>query len=165
MTTKRLSVLGLLTAAALVLGYIEHIIPPFSALPGVKPGLANIVILFALYRLSARDAWLLMAAKVLLGGLMFAGLIGMMYGLAGGVLSLSAMLLIKKIPGVSSVGVSVAGAAFHNAGQLMLAALITNTPSLAGYLPVLLISAVITGLITGFISSLMISRVPGGITE
>lgn len=151
MTTKNITTLGLLTAVALVLGYVEHLIP-LTAVPGIKLGLANTVLLYALYLLDVKSAVLLMALKVGLSGLLFGGVSAMAYSFAGGVLSLSAMLLIQKIPGVSVVGVSIAGAAFHNVGQLLAACLVVESRAVFGYLPILLISAAVTGMLTGIVA-------------
>ncbi len=143
--------LGILTAVALVLGYVEHLIP-ITAIPGVKLGLANTVLLYALYLLDIRSAILLMILKVGLSGVLFGGVAAMIYSFAGGVVSLIAMILIKKVKGVSVIGVSVCGAAAHNIGQMIVACFVVGTRTVLAYLPVLLVAAVITGALTGVIA-------------
>ena len=143
--------MALLTAAAVVLGYIERLIPMPGSIPGVKLGLANTVLLYAIYLLDARSAFVLMILKVGLSGLLYAGVSAMMFSLGGGLCSLVMMLLIKKLggSGVSIIGVSVVGAVFHNVGQTAVAALMVNTAALMGYVPFLLVAAVVTGVLTG----------------
>ena len=143
--------MALLTAVAVVLGYIEHLIPMPGGIPGIKLGLANTVLLYAIYLLDSRSAWLLMILKVGLSGLMYGGVSAMMFSLGGGLCSLVMMLLIKKLggSGVSIIGVSVVGAVFHNVGQTAVAAFMVNTAALMGYVPFLLVAAVVTGVLTG----------------
>lgn len=148
--------MALLTAVAVVLGYVEYLLPA-TGIPGIKLGLANTVLLYAIYLMDYRRAVLLMLLKVGLSGLLFGGVSAMMYSLAGGVVSLAAMLLVKRIKGVSVVGVSVAGAFMHNAGQIALACFIVESRALIGYLPVLFVSAAVTGTLTGFAAKYTIS--------
>ena len=143
--------MALLTAVAVVLGYIEHLIPLPGGIPGIKLGLANTVLLYAIYLLDAKSAFLLMILKVGLSGLMYGGVSAMMFSFGGGLCSLVMMLLVKKLggEGVSILGVSVVGAVFHNVGQTAVAALMVNTAALMGYVPFLLVAAVVTGVLTG----------------
>lgn len=153
MTTQKLTRLALLTAAAVVLGYIEGIITAFAPLPpGVKLGLANTVVLYSIYTLGVGCSVILVILKVILTGFMSGNLAAaFLYSMGGGVLSLISMLLLKNISRdkVSIVGVSVVGAVFHNVGQLLVAALILQTPGIMLYVFVLMISAVVTGTLTG----------------
>ena len=150
-TVRWLTRMALLTAVAVVLGYIEHLIPMPGGIPGIKLGLANTVLLYAIYLLDAKSAFLLMVLKVGLSGLMYGGVSAMMFSFGGGLCSLVMMLLVKKLggEGVSILGVSVVGAVFHNAGQTAVAALMVNTAALMGYVPFLLVAAVVTGVLTG----------------
>ena len=143
--------MALLTAAAVVLGYIERLIPMPGSIPGIKLGLANTVLLYAIYLLDTRSAFVLMILKVGLSGLLYSGVSAMMFSLGGGLCSLVMMLLVKKLggSGVSIIGVSVVGAVFHNVGQTAVAALMVNTAALMGYVPFLLVAAVVTGVLTG----------------
>ena len=143
--------LGLLTAVAIVLGYFEHLLP-VSGIPGVKLGLANTVLLYALYLLDVPSAILLMFLKVGVSGLLFGGPAAMLYSFAGGVLSLVVMIFARKLPGFSVVGVSVLGAVAHNVGQMLVAIFVVETRAILAYLPVLLIAAAITGTLTGLIA-------------
>ena len=143
--------LGLLTAVALVLGYVEHLLP-ITGIPGVKLGLANTVLLYALYLLDIPSAILLMILKVGLSGLLFGGIAAMLYSFAGGVVSLIVMILARRMKSLSVVGVSVLGAAAHNVAQLAVACFVVETRAILAYLPVLLLSAAITGLLTGLVA-------------
>lgn len=139
---------GLLTGVMLVLGYVESLLPVVG-IPGVKLGLSNTVLLYALYLMDAKSAALLAALKVLLSGFLFGSPASMLYSAAGAVLSLCAMLLLQRARDISVVGVSVAGAACHNVGQCAAASLFVQVRAVLAYLPVLLISAAVTGVVTG----------------
>ena len=143
MKTKSIARFSLLCAMALVLGYFERFIPVAPGIPGVKLGLANTVLLYAVYLMGAKSAMLLMS------GFLFAGLSGMLYSLAGGLLSLCVMLLLSRLKDVGIIGVSVGGAVSHNIGQIAVACMVVESRAVLGYLPVLMISAVITGTLTG----------------
>ena len=143
--------LGLLTAVALVLGYFEHLLP-ITGIPGVKLGLANTVLLYALYLLDIPSAVLLMMLKVGLSGLLFGGPAAMLYSFAGGVVSLLIMIAARRMRGVSVVGVSVLGALSHNVAQLTVACFVVETRAVLAYLPVLLLAAAVTGTLTGIIA-------------
>lgn len=157
--TKKLAMMGLFTALAMIFGYVEAILPISVGIPGVKLGLANIVVLFALYYLKPSEAFLINIVRIILVSFMFGNLSVMLYSLAGGVLSFGAMLLFKKSGKSSVYGVSVAGGVFHNVGQLLVAMLVLETMSLVYYGPVLLISGVVTGLVIGIVSSEVIKRI------
>lgn len=151
MTTQQITRLALLTAVAVVLGYIERFIPMPGGIPGIKLGLANTVLLYAIYLLDIKSSIILMVLKVVLSGLMYGGVSAMLFSFGGGVLSLAVMLLIKNLGGesFSIIGVSVAGAVFHNVGQVAVAAFMVQTAALMGYVPFLLVAAVVTGVLTG----------------
>ena len=157
--TKKLAMMGLFTALAMIFGYVEAILPISVGIPGVKLGLANIVVLFALYYLKPSEAFLINIVRIILVSFMFGNLSVMLYSLAGGVLSFGAMLLLKKSGKFSVYGVSVAGGVFHNVGQLLVAMLVLETMSFVYYGPVLLISGVVTGLVIGIVSSEVIRRI------
>lgn len=149
MSTKTITRFGLLVSVALVLGYFERFLPIAPGLPGVKLGLANTMLLYAIYLMDAKSAFCLMLLKVILSGMLFAGVSGMLYSFAGGLFSLIMMLIIKRLDNVSIVGVSVVGAVFHNIGQLTMASIIVKTKGILLYFPFLMISAIITGILTG----------------
>ncbi|HWQ57721.1 MAG TPA: Gx transporter family protein [Clostridia bacterium] len=140
--------LGLIACVAVVLGYVDSLLP-LPAIPGVKLGLANCALLYALYFCDAGSAFLLMLLKVGLSGLLYGGVPAMAYSLAGGALSLAAMLLARRAKDLSVVGVSVTGALLHNIGQMAVACLVVESRALLAYLPVLLVSAAVTGTLTG----------------
>ncbi|MBE5781972.1 MAG: Gx transporter family protein [Clostridiales bacterium] len=154
MKTKRLVLCGLLTALMLVLGYVESLIPIPSAVPGIKLGLANSVLLYALYMLNLPTAWLLMVLKVVLSALLFGGVNTMLFSLAGGVVSMLGMCLLKKMQGISPVVISAVGGMLHNVGQVLMAMLLLHTTGLLGYMAVLMAVGLITGIVTGIAANL-----------
>ena len=151
--SKRVALCGLLLALMLVLGYVESLLPAVSGVPGIKLGLSNGVLIFAVYMLNVPTAFVLMGLKVALSGLLFGGVSAMIYAAAGGVLSLTVMCLLSRVRGLHPVVVSMAGGVFHNVGQLGMAMLILQTPSLAYYLAVLMLSGLATGAVTGVAAS------------
>ncbi|MFA9422345.1 MAG: Gx transporter family protein [Sedimentibacter sp.] len=163
MKTKTITRLGILLAVALVLGYFENLIPLNASIPGVKLGLSNIVLLYAIYLIDAKSAFVLMILKVFLSGMLFSGVSGAIYSFSGGLLSLIMMLLIKRMQDVSIVGVSVVGAVFHNVGQITIASFVIENRYIFFYLPVLLISAVVTGIATGIIAKYALKGLPDAI--
>lgn len=157
MKTSKITSVALLSSIAIIFGYIESLFPVITAVPGIKLGLSNIVILFALYRLDKTSALFIMLIKVLVSSLLFSGLNVLFYSLCGGIMSLAAMILFRKL-NLSVIGISMIGAIFHNTGQLLAAAVMLGTISVFYYLPVLLISGLILGLITGIVCKTVISR-------
>lgn len=151
---------GLLIALALVLSWVESQIPVFFAVPGMKLGLTNLVVLIALYRLRPADALLLNALRILLVGLSFGNLFSMVYSLAGGVLSFLVMLLLKKAGRFHMITVSIAGGVFHNVGQVIVAMLVLSSGYVAYYLPVLWVSGIAAGAVIGLISGQIVNRLP-----
>ena len=162
MSAKMVARFGMLTAVALVLGWVERFIPIAVGIPGIKLGLANTVLLYAIYLLGAKSSWLLMFMKVVLSGFLFAGLSGMLYSFAGGLVSLVIMLLLYNIRDISIVGVSVAGAVGHNVGQVLVACLAVTPRAALSYFPILLIAGVITGTLTGIAAKSAIGVLQSG---
>ena len=150
---QRVALGSMLTALMLTLGYVESLIPLGVAIPGIKLGLSNSVLMYALYMMGIKEALVLMILKVVLSGLMFGGVTAMMYSLAGAVLSMIAMILIMKVPKVSVITVSMIGAVFHNVGQVVLAMMILNTSKLLYYLAVLMVVGIFTGMLTGIVAN------------
>lgn len=146
---QRVAVYGIMTALAFVLSWIERLFPPISAVPGVKLGLANVVVLIMLYYRGFRPAIYVSLLRVLIVGFVFANVSTMLYSLAGGLFSLCMMGLAKRAGLFSPVGVSVIGAVCHNVGQILLAMWMLGSALLINYLPVLLIAGVLTGVATG----------------
>lgn len=157
--TKRLVLLAMLTAVAMILSYVESLLPSVG-IPGVKMGLANIAVIFALFRFSWKEAAALSLVRVVLVSLLFGSVGAMLYSLAGAVLSLAVMALLRRIDRFSTVGISVAGGVAHNAGQILMAMLILQTRQLLGYLPVLAVSGIAGGVLTGLAAALLIRRIP-----
>lgn len=162
MRLKKLTACGLLTAVAIVLSIAEHWFPLGAVVPvpGVKLGLANVVTLFALTRLSPRDAGAILLCRVTLTSLLLGSMTGFLFSLAGGVLSLLAMWALLHAEGrfCSLLGVSVAGAAAHNVGQVIAAVFWMGTPVVVAYLPFLLVMSVPLGLVTGLTCSVALAH-------
>ena len=159
MKTKKLTALALLTATAMILSYVESLLPSVGV-PGVKLGLANIAVIFALYRLSWKEALAISVVRVFMVSLLFGSLSALLYSLAGAALSLGVMALLRRSDRFSSVGVSVAGGVAHNAGQILMAMLLLGTARLVYYYPILVISGVAGGIFTGLTAALLIKRIP-----
>lgn len=158
---KKTAFLGLCTALALVLAYVESLIPPIiTAIPGIKMGLPNIVVIFMLYRLGAKDAAIVSFVRVVAVALLFGNMMGFAYSIAGATLSLLGMMLLKRLNWLSTVGVSVAGGLLHNVGQILMAMLMLRTAELGYYLVVLAVTGTISGVLIGICGAIMIKRIP-----
>lgn len=155
---SKVAYFGVFTALALIFSYVETLIPIQFGIPGVKLGLANLIIVIALYRMKLSEAYLLSIVRVLLAGFIFGNYFSIIYSLAGGLLSLTVMALLRKKGGFSVIGVSIAGGVFHNIGQLIVASVIVETFSVMYYVPVLLIAGLVTGLMIGIASDGMLKR-------
>ena len=151
---NRVAYFGVFTALALIFSYVETLIPINFGIPGVKLGLANLVIVIALYKMKLTEVYLLSVVRVLLSGFIFGNYFSIIYSLAGGLLSLTVMAFLKK-----SKGFSVMGGVFHNVGQLIVAMLVVETFSVGYYFPVLLVAGLITGLVIGIVSAEMLKRI------
>ena len=158
MKTKKVATLGLTIALAMIMSYIEALVPLSFAAPGIKMGLANIVIIFVLYKIGTKEAILVSLIRVILVSLLFSNVMAMAYSIAGAVLSLSVMWLLKKTDKFSFVGVSIAGGIMHNVGQIIMAVILLGTEQIALYLPVLIITGTVTGGVIGIVSGLVINR-------
>lgn len=159
MKTKRLTALALLTATAMILSYIESLLPS-PGVPGVKLGLANVAVIFALYRFGWREALAVTLIRVGMVSLLFGSLSALFYSAAGAALSLAVMALLRRADVFSHVGVSVAGGVGHNTGQILMAMLLLGTERLIYYLPVLVITGLGAGILTGLAGALLIRRIP-----
>lgn len=150
----------MMIALALVFSYLESFIPinALIPIPGVKLGLSNIVVLFALYTMKPIDAFIISIIRIFIAGLLFGNPMTIAYSIVGGMLSLFVMWLLKKTK-LSIVGVSMVGGICHNMGQLIVAVVLTETLRIAYYLPVLLISGMVTGLLMGIVANLVVDRV------
>ena len=159
MKTGKLTVMALTTALAMILSFIESQIPAFVAVPGVKVGLANIAVVFALYKLGWKEAVAISLVRVVLVSMLFGSLASMFYSLAGAVLSLIGMGLLKMSGKFTEIVVSVAGGILHNIGQIAMACLILETDVLRYYLPFLILSGTVAGVVIGVISAIMVKRI------
>ena len=156
-TTKKLALAAVLTALALGLSTLENLFPVslLVPLPGIKLGLANIVTVFALYRLGAPFALAILVARCLLGAMFAGNVSALLFSLMGGVLAMLVMILLRRAKRLSVYGVSIAGAAAHNIGQICAAMLVLGGTAVLGYLPALLGVSLVTGALTGFVTSLL----------
>lgn len=157
--TQKLTLAALLVAVMAVLGYVESLVP-ISAVPGIKLGLSNSVLLIALYWLGPRLSFAMMVMKVTLLGFLLGNPMMILYSFAGGALSLAVMALLAGRRGVSAVGVGVAGGVLHNVGQVAMAILVLQTPSLWYYLGILMPVGAGMGFLTGTIANLLMRTMP-----
>ena len=158
LTTKKVASAALLSSLALIFGYIEFLIPISIGAPGIKLGIANIVIVVALYKLGWKWALPINVVRVLLSALLFGSVFSALYSLAGASLSFIVMALLKKTDKFSIAGVSMAGGVAHNLGQLLIACIAMQTSNVLYYYPVLLISGVATGIGIGILVTIVISK-------
>ncbi len=149
---RKTAKMGLFLAFALILSYVESLIPFYFGVPGIKLGLANLAVILALYQYGWKEALLLNVMRVFLSGFLFGNLFMIMYSLAGALSSFFMMNLLKGIKGYSLAGVSMAGGVFHNIGQIVVAYFVTKTAGIIFYLPALLISGILTGLLIGLLA-------------
>ena len=152
MTTKRAAYCAMLTALAMIFGYVEALIPFGFGIPGVKLGLANIVIVLALYILPAYQALAIQLMRIVLISFLFGNLSMMIYSLAGGIPSFLVMCLLKRMKGFSVTGVSIAGGVSHNIGQLTVAVLVVQNLKIAFYFPALMLAGLVTGGVIGILA-------------
>lgn len=159
--SKAIAFTGLCTALALVLAYVEVLLPPlFPALPGVKMGLPNIILIFLLYRAGAKTAMLVSLMRIVLVTVLFGNWMAFLYSLAGGVLSLVLMILLRRWDVLSTIGVSIVGGVTHNVGQILMAILLLNTVQIGYYLVVLTVTGALAGVLIGVCGSLLIKKIP-----
>jgi len=152
MGRKSVAYYGLFAALGILMGYVEMLIPLPLLVPGMKLGLANVIIVIVLYFMDARAAFFISLVRVVLSGLMFAGFAGLLYSLSGALFSYCIMVLLKKTDKFSIIGVSIAGGVFHNIGQIIVAALVVENIGLMYYFPFLLIFGLITGSVIGVVA-------------
>jgi len=157
--TRKLATLGLLTAIALTIFMVEAQIPSIVPLPGVKLGLANIVTVFTVFALGAKDGVLVLAARIFLGAVFAGNFSTIFYSAAGGACAIAVTILLRKILKPNQLWVAgCLGAVAHSIGQMAMAVVLLGTPSIAVYLPVMIVISIITGLFTGFSAQLLVNR-------
>ncbi len=159
MKSNKIASYGLLVALAFILSYIESLFPIPVPIPGIKIGLANLVVITALYSMGTKEALVLAVIRIIMVGFTFGNPSTMIFSLAGGLLSWLMMTLLKRSKLFSQVGVSIVGGISHNIGQIVIAIFVVENINIIYYLPVLLISGVITGALIGILGSMIIKRV------
>ena len=157
--TKKTVTLSALIAVAMILSYVESLLPVFVAVPGVKMGLSNIATVFTLYTLGWPYALCVSVVRVFLSGMLFGNPVGLIYSLSGTAFALLIMILLKKLDSFSSVGVSVAGGVCHNAGQIIAACIVMKTSGIALYFIPLVISGTISGVLIGLVAGMLVERI------
>jgi heptaprenyl diphosphate synthase len=158
-TVKRLALASLLAAAALIIWTVEAQIPSLTPIPGIKLGLSNIVTLFALYCVGPVFATAVLVVRIVLGSLLTGQVMALVYSLFGGLPAFGlSMLVYRRFPVNRMWVVSILSAIVHNTGQLTAAILITGTPSLITYYPILVVSAIVTGAFTGLAAQFLLTR-------
>lgn len=157
--TIKLTTLALTVAFAMLLSYIESRIPAFVSIPGIKVGLANIAVIFTLYKFGVKEAITVSIIRVILISTLFGTPVSFIYSVSGATLSLVIMLILKKLTPLTEVTVSVAGGVMHNIGQIAAACVMLSTNVVVYYLPFLLVSGTIAGIVVGVVSALLIKRV------
>ncbi len=159
--TKFIAFMGLFVALALILAWIEVLLPPiFPAVPGIKVGLPNLVIIFLLYRRSAWTALNVSLVRIVLVSLLFGNIVSFIYSIVGGLLSLAVMVPLKKYRVFSPVGVSVAGGVTHNLGQILAAMVLLETAEIGYYMVVLTVTGTVAGVFVGLGGYSLIKKVP-----
>lgn len=158
--TKALALCAMFACLALIFSYVEALIPFSVGIPGVKLGLANLVIIIALYEMNFRYALIINVVRIFVAGLLFTGVFGALYSLAGGLLSLCVMWALKKTGLFSMIGVSMAGGVAHNIGQLLVAAAIISNLRIFLYFPILMFSGIASGILMGIAAYIINSKVP-----
>lgn len=157
--TKRLTALALTISFALILSYIESRIPALVAIPGIKAGLANIAVIFTLYKFGLKEAAAVSLIRVVIVSMLFGSPISMIYSLAGAVLSLASMALLKRLTPLNEISVSICGGIMHNVGQIAMASIMLSTNVVVYYLPFLILSGTLAGIAVGAASALLIKRI------
>lgn len=159
MKVSKLTLMALTVSLAMILSFVETQIPPLMAIPGMKIGLANIAVVFALYRFGWKEAIGISLIRVFLTGLLFGTFASIAYSLAGAILSLAGMVALKRIKAFSCVAVSVLGGVLHNVGQIAMASVLMGTELIRYYLPFLLLSGTVAGIAIGVAAGILIRRI------
>lgn len=149
---------GVFAALAMIFSYVESLIPFQIGIPGVKLGLANLIVVIALYKMGIKEAFFVSVIRIVLSGFLFANLFSIIYSLAGGIFSLAVMAFLKSRRSFSVFGISMAGGVAHNIGQIVVAMLVVETFSVAYYIPVLLVAGLATGFVIGIVANAMLKR-------
>ena len=151
--------MAFIIAFAMILSFLESRIPAFVAIPGVKVGLANIAVIFTLYKLGVKEAITVSIIRVLMIAMLFGSAVSLIYSVCGAILSLASMILLKKLTPLTEVAISVTGGEMHNVGQIAAESFMLSTNVVVYYLPFLLVSGTIAGIVVGIASAILIKRV------
>ena len=157
--TRRLTTLSITIALAMVLSYLESLIPVFVAIPGIKVGLANVAVIFTLYKLGDKEAIIISLIRVALISMLFGNAATFLYSIAGAIFSLVLMIILKRFSPLHTVAVSVVGGVAHNLAQICVASLLLRTDVLIYYLPFLLLSGIIAGIVVGVTGAILVERI------
>jgi len=158
--TRKIALLGVLTSVALVLSYLEAMLPPIStAVPGIKMGLPNIIIIFVLYKFGVKEATTVSLIRVFIVSLLFGNVMTLAYSVAGAVLSILLMTIMIKSDLFSTIGVSIIGGISHNLGQILVAIFLFDTIQIGYYMIVLAVTGTIAGVVIGIIASILIKKI------
>jgi heptaprenyl diphosphate synthase len=159
--TKRVALLGILTSVALILSYVEAILPPiWAAVPGIKVGFPNIVIIFLLYRFGVKEAAVVSFVRVFIVALLFGNVMTLAYSCAGALLSIVLMAILKKTDEFSVVGTSIVGGVAHNLGQILVAMFLFDTVQIGYYMAVLAVTGTLAGVAIGLLGAFLLKRIP-----
>lgn len=158
-TNKEIALTGVFIALAMILSYLESLVPIGFAVPGIKLGLANLVTIVALYKLGLKDTIIISLGRILLSGILFGNMMVIIYSLAGAFLSILVMVLVKKTKVFSSTGVSICGAIFHNLGQIIVAVITLENGNIMYYMLVLAIAGAVAGTVIGILSGIIIRNI------
>ncbi|MBQ9935124.1 MAG: Gx transporter family protein [Lachnospiraceae bacterium] len=158
-TNKDIALAGVFIALAMILSYLESLVPIGFAVPGIKLGLANLVTIVALYKLGLKDTIIISVGRILLSGVLFGNMMIIIYSLAGAFLSILVMVLVKKLKIFSATGVSICGAISHNLGQIIVAVITLENMNIMYYMIVLAIAGAVAGTVTGILSGMIIRNI------
>ena len=157
--TKKMTSVALTISFALILSFVESKIPAFVAIPGVKVGLANIAVIFTLYKFGLKEAVTVSIIRIVIVSMLFGSAVSLMYSAAGAILSLTSMVLLKKLTPLGEIAVSVCGGVMHNVGQILMAMLLLSTAELGYYLIVLAVTGTISGIFIGLCGGFALKRI------
>ncbi|MBQ8318919.1 MAG: Gx transporter family protein [Lachnospiraceae bacterium] len=158
-TNRDIALTGVFIALAMILSYLESLVPVGFAVPGIKLGLANLVTIVALYKLGLKDTIIISLGRILLSGVLFGNMMVIIYSLAGAGLSILVMVLVKKTKIFSAMGVSICGAISHNLGQIIVAVITLENMNIMYYMIVLAIAGAVAGTIIGVLSGMIIKNI------
>ena len=162
MSAKKIASISLCISLAMILSFVESQIPALVAIPGIKVGLPNLVMVYLLYRVGWKETCIVSIIRIFLVSLLFGNVQTMTFSIAGAILSLLTMILLKKTNWFSTITVSIVGGISHNIGQIFAACFWTGTAEIAYYLPVLLISGTVSGALIGILSGMLVERLAKG---